>query len=704
MDYDKGWEIVRRVFVEGGNLSRCLPNFEVREGQIEMAKKVYYAFAKEGVALLEAGTGTGKTMAYLVPAVYFSLALKKPVVISTKTINLQEQILKKDIPLLQEALQESFLAVAVKGWSNYLCKRRLASLDPHTEFHDVEELLAFDDIVKWAKNTLEGDRSEITFQLNPKVWSYVCADFYFCTGRKCPWFSDCFLFNNRQKIKEANILVVNHALFFTHIASKRKGMGKPILPEFTRAVLDEAHHVEEIASNYLGDEASSSEFFNLINFLYRPHKGGLDSGILVRLRNYKFSTPVQKRIRNMLDSYALPEIHELLQWGKYFFKTIAHAFSEEKSHIRLKPDTLQKVGVKEELLNDFSKFVIKYIKHLIDLKEECAVEGEDISAEIAGVAARLTDFVYNLKRIWHAEDDSMIYSLEYSKGSQRVNVSFRSYPLSVSDILREELFIPMDTVILTSATLTVNRSFGYIRERLGINRLEDTEVLYSMIPSPFNYEEQVVLAIPTDIPDAKSSDFLDHVVYYITESIKIMEGRTFILFTSYHMLRDCGKRLKKNFKKTKYHILIQGTSSREYLLKEFKKRDFAVLLGTDSFWEGVDVPGEDLEQVIIMKLPFKVPTHPMHRARAEFLVKQGKSPFMDYYLPQAVIGFKQGFGRLIRNRQDKGVIMVLDKRIIEKNYGRSFLESIPCCKILKGNFRGILEYIYRWKEKFSRRE
>jgi ATP-dependent DNA helicase DinG len=682
------WGKISRIFEKGGSLSEALPGFEFRQGQKEMAELVFRSLMEECVGIIEAGTGTGKTMAYLIPAVFVSQLYKEPVVVATKTINLQEQIIYKDIPLLHEVLGDQFKAALVKGWSNYLCLRRMKHLEISGEHFSPEEYESFTRLKKWAKRITTGDRSDIDFNLMDSVWEQVCAESSACIGRKCPWFNHCHFFARKRELKDANILVTNHALLFTHIALKRNSQlgTSSVLPEFSRLILDEAHHVEEVASNFLGDEASSAEFYKILDHLYSRHRRKEDSGILARIRANIFSPSLQNTIRSQLDSYCIPRIQSLRESASELFFRICQLpqFAHESDKVSLDDNFKLNSGEINEDVEQFSRSVQEYTRQLKALKEDCDRENENLASEVAAIISRMEKFYNGLTRIWDASEENWIYSLDYNRRSSVNYVQLKSYPLNVGDILHRELFHGMKTSILTSATLSINKNFKYLNQRLGIDKFDSDFLVSKIIDSPFDFKKQAILAVPYDMPLSDNENFLPMVIPHLAKLIETMEGRTFLLFTSYKMLDGCGQLLKEKFKETDYNILIQGESQRSTLLKDFKKLDKAVLLGTDSFWEGVDVPGRDLECVVLMKLPFRVPTDPVIKARTDFMKKQNQDPFYHYSVPQAVIRFKQGFGRLIRNTKDKGVIIVLDRRILDRNYGKTFLSSLPDVKMLEG--------------------
>lgn len=701
------WGNVKSMLEDGGAISKHLPTYETRPCQEEMADSVFKSLVEECHAVIEAGTGTGKTIAYLVPSIFISRVFKEPVVVSTKTINLQEQIILKDVPLLQKAMDEPFKAVIVKGWGNYICLRRLKHTERSKAEFSKKEFLFFRKLFTWAQKTISGDKSDINFEIVNSVWERVRCESSACPYRKCPYFEKCFFFNNRREMQGANILVTNHALLFTHLAMKRMNPQNehPIFPKFQRLVIDEAHHIEEVSSNHLGDDISSTEFIKILKSLYSRRGAKDETGLLLRMRAHSFSPGIKKNVKELIDSYCIPQITTLRETGDTLFGELVNmgVENEYSNLIRLTPAWKKKLP---EYISDLYARLVKSVKDYSDKLETLgrifqSESGGDFDIELKSVVSRLKNFSNALSRIWKMEDENFIYSLEAGRRTNYDFVRFKSYPLVVSEILYEELFKPLKTTILTSATLSINRNFKYILGRLGLDKFEDDIVVTKIFDSPFDFKKQAIMAVPGDMPGYHKENFLPMTLPHLVRLIRVMEGRTFILFTSYKMLRQFGEKIREKMEKDGFNILIQGESARHTLLDSFKQNEKSVLLGTDSFWEGVDVPGRDLECVVLVKLPFKVPTDPLIKARSEYMEKEGKNPFFHYQLPQAIIKFKQGFGRLIRNRKDRGVILTLDRRIMEKKYGMTFLLSLPKVKIIKGSFAGIVEYIKRWKGRFA---
>ncbi len=701
------WGRISTIFEPGGSLSQALSTFESRPGQKEMSHMVFQAMMQECFCMVEAGTGTGKTLAYLIPGVFISMALDEPVVIATKTINLQEQILKSDLPLLKKATGENFSAVLVKGWSNYLCLRRFKKLELSQELFDSRQLKSIQNLADWNRTTITGDRSDADFFIDESVWDKIRAEPTACNYNRCPHYDDCYFFIQRRKIQKANLLITNHAFLFAQVAQRRNNPGAEgwsVLPRFSRLVLDEAHHVEDVATSFLGDDASSGEFHRILQSLMRHPAPGQEAGLLPRVRNAPFSPGIESRIRTLLDGGLIPAIRPLQESFNSFLYGVAQLPSlvEDRDRVLFTPSLRREfMDTAREEMENFTGKLNSFKAQLEHLHSEGVREDPDLGVEISSTAGRIEAFRDSLLRVIHGDDEKMIYSLEYNRTKPPVSARFRSYPLSVGEILYEELFSRIKSVTFTSATLAVNRSFSYLKGRLGLKSMDRDVIISGVIDSPFDFRRQALLAVPGDMPEINSDSFLPMGVPHLCRLIREMEGRTFLLFTSYRMLDQCAGMLRERLEEEGFNLMIQGEYPRHVLLEQFKEREKSVLLGTDSFWEGVDVPGRNLECVVLMKLPFKVPSDPVIRARVELMEKQGQNPFLSYQVPQAVIQFKQGFGRLIRNRADRGVIVVMDNRIITRNYGRTFIRSLPPCTVLKGSFAGIVSAVEKWRKKYQ---
>jgi ATP-dependent DNA helicase DinG len=624
--------------------------YEYREQQRSMAGGVASALAFGHNLCVEAPTGIGKSFAYLVPAIHFALKSDKPIVISTETINLQEQLQEKDIPLLKEILGLDFTACLAKGRQNYICLRRLrlASGDRKEEFLPLASMMTdIERISQWAGNSLDGSRSSINFRVDPQLWSCICCEGGNCAGPKCEHYRNCFYWKARKAWDKANIIIANHALFFTDLGVKsQESVENTLLPPYSAVIIDEAHTLEDNAAQHLGLRISESAMRYFLNRLYNPTTG---KGLLVKagqkaLELRKAVTTAQE------NSFA-------------FFHQIGEILNERQDQtLRLRkpnfvPDLMSHpLGKLDEMLTEY-------------LKEQ---EEEDFQTELEAQLNRCKLYRQGIYDFLNMELAEHVYWTENRDG-----IRLFAAPLNVDELLKKMLFDKGFPVILTSATLTVRQSLDYYRGRIGYCGGEEM-----VLDSPFNYQKQVELYIPRNMPEPNDQEYSQAVNHEIKRFISMTHGKAFVLFTSYHMLRRCAEDLQTFFSVNDITLLVQGESmTRSNMLNEFRKDTDSVIFGTTSFWTGVDVPGEALSNVIISKLPFAVPDYPLIQARSEKIQEKGNNAFMDYSLPEAILKFRQGTGRLIRSKQDKGIIAILDKRIISKRYGQHFIDSIPQCPI-----------------------
>jgi ATP-dependent DNA helicase DinG len=619
---------MREVFGPGGFLEKCmLGGYEHRSGQLEMAEVVQEAFEKHHHAIVEAGTGTGKTLAYLLPAICSG----RRVVISTATKSLQEQLYAKDVPFLQKHFAPNLKAAVMKGRSNFLCVAKMNQMADQTMLKGMEEVDAFRQIKDWAKVTETGDRAELTFLPDDsELWTRLDARRDTCTGQKCPSFHPCFVTGMHQKAKEADLIIVNHHLFFADLALKQDDFGS-VLPEYSAVVFDEAHEMEDVASDYFGRQISNYRFEELARdadqALRLLHLGS--PSLLRRTQR------IRERSRAFFDAFPQRD-------GRFpFARNEREAFLEQNRE-----------GY-EALANS-----------LKGLETEFAAATQK-PEELLRIARRSFELRQELGFLLESNEKNYVYWYE----RRNKGIFLAATPIDVSQILREKLFEKFDTVILTSATLTVGSRFEYIRQRLGLDHAKERA-----LPPEFDYGEQAMLYLPRKMPDVRDAGFSAKAADEIVRLLELSQGRAFCLFTSYSQMNDLFERVKA---KVPFPLLLQGTAPRSTLLERFKNTPAAVLFATSSFWQGVDVPGEQLSCVIVDRLPFAVPSDPIVAARVRALQEDGRNPFAEFQVPQAVLALKQGFGRLIRTRTDRGVLALLDSRIQRMAYGKIFLESLP---------------------------
>ena len=614
------------VFGPGGALAAAHPGFEYRPGQLEMAQAVDAAFDAGGFVLAEAGTGTGKTLAYLVPAVQSG----RRVVISTATRTLQEQIARKDVPFLQERLGLDFSAMTMKGRENYLCNYRFEEFQARPHFEFVDEAGAFSTLQRWAGETETGDRAEVAgLPDRARFWRKISARADTCLGRRCPVYDDCHLVKMRRRAEQTQILIVNHFLLFADLAVRAGDFGQ-VIPDYDCLVIDEAHKIEAIATQYFGRRLSSWGVRELADDAARRAGAGPDS-----------------------KGVALAAAELATQAGRLFapFKEAG----DGRFPLAAAP------GASADAARALHGAVGRLAARLAGIQEEDVEWAE----QIAALRRRCEEVSDDLVEILEGDDPDLVRWYEV-KGN---GVFLHASPIDVSGPLRDHLFSRLRTAVLTSATLSVAGTFEFVRRRVGIDDAEEVQV-----GSPFDYAEQGVLFLPRGLPEPSRASFIAEASLVVRQLLAVSEGRAFLLFTSFTHLNAMREKLVAE---TDYPLLVQGEAPREYLLQRFTRTPRAVLLGTASFWEGVDVPGADLSLVIIDRLPFAVPSDPLLVARLEDIRRQGGDPFLEYQLPDAVLALKQGAGRLIRTRRDVGILCNLDPRLTRRRYGAAFLASLP---------------------------
>ncbi len=647
---------LRDIFSPGGLIAQHLDAYEFRHEQLHMAHEVARAFMASEHLIVEAGTGVGKSFAYLIPAISLALKTEQPVVISTNTISLQEQLMTKDIPFLQRVLPRYFKAVLAKGRRNYLSRRRLQTLLAAERglFDTQEEVEQVQDIVAWVKHTEDGSRAELPTQPFPQVWDKVASDRDNCLGRKCPTYDTCFYFNARREMREADLLVVNHHLLFSDLAIRKNNDGAGILPDYDYLIIDEAHHLEATATKHASLEFSNTQVKWLLDALYNERSEG---GLAKQFNATELVVQVveARRQANILFGDIIAEIGEA------------------------SGDTLTKRIEKSNFINNVLDAPLADIERTLKRLSDDA-QNDDDEQEITAHYRQCERLRDELDTLIRQTDPDYVYWAEISYSGKFSRILLNATPANVNKMLRDNLFTAKSSVVMTSATLATNRNFDYFKKRVGISGSREL-----LVDSPFDFKQQVEIHLPRSMPHPNKAEFTLAAIREIKRYLKMTDGKAFVLFTSYKMMDEVYDAVAPYLEQLGIDAFKQGGElSRTAMLQAFRENTNSVLFGTSTFWEGVDVRGEALSNVIIARLPFEVPTHPVMEARVKQIKERGGNEFFEFSLPEAILRLKQGFGRLIRTQTDKGIVVILDPRIKTGSYGKQFLASLPDCKIMTG--------------------
>jgi ATP-dependent DNA helicase DinG len=688
----------------GSRFGELVPGFEVREGQMEMIREVSEAFNGDAVSLIEAGTGIGKSAAYLIPSIEWSRVNRERVVISTNTINLQEQLIHKDIPDVKRALGADFSFVLMKGRSNYLCLNRVGEIRQDLfSFLDDEELDQFNQILQWMEVTEDGSLSDLSFVPKPAFWEKINSGSEMCLGGSCGYFGRCFVNRVKRKAITARLVVTNHHYLLADASLLETGAS--ILPSYDRVVFDEAHNIEDSATSFFTKTVTLSGTLRLLNRLYS--EGKRKKGYLLFLQKQglvghdvlfnKLADLVKKAKASAFDLFT--GIDGLFTASGSNLDT---APSQAGSSAELAPSRGEGFPViemgeelrehplwRETLAPSFGFFrtsLGEVAENLGELVGSLEKKGEEKAVrQLGGFCVRIGDILKTVDLFLSEEDRDYARWIE-KRREAAVSVAL----VEIGPTLKHILFSRVKTAVFTSATLTVAGSFDFLESRLSLERSSDRETREAVIPSPFDYDSQMAVLLPTDIVDPDHPGFGEALSRGTAKILKKTRGKAFVLFTSYKTMNEVFDRVKPELDAAGFVAFRQGSESRRSLLDRFKSDVHSILFGTESFWEGVDVPGEALECVIITKLPFKVPTEPIVKARLERVRVSGGDPFLDYSLPSAVMKLKQGAGRLIRNRSDRGIVVIMDRRVQTRRYGRVFLASMQGGTRLTGTLDEIL--------------
>ncbi len=684
-------------------LKHLMTNYQFRKEQVKMAKAVSQTLEEQKTLLVEAGTGTGKSIAYMLPVLLRAIQYKERAVIATNTINLQEQIWQKDIPLLKSLLGLPFKATLLKERSNYICLRRFINLIAHSAKLTISEAMLLARIIVWLQHTDSGDKTELNlFGMDDETWMQICSESEICLGNACHWCNRyCFVTRARRNAENAHLVIINHSLLFADMVAEIN-----ILPHHNALVIDEAHNIEETAAKHLGKKVSRTQILQWLSIAGKNIKKLNELAPPQDGHRWLEATKKAEEAKHNLQKSINTFFYLLIQTIYKFY----HNQATYQISVRLHRETglLEEIEAEyQNMLYEMRHFIAK-LKALADWLEIWTVTNnawedklQDITININSGNAYLTDLDFILK----TPEENYVCWLEAPNPSglekENYHCILHATPLDISTILYEQLFNKPKTIVLTSATLTVNKKFDFFMQQCGLNRLADSHNVHKIIAeSPFNYDQQCLLCVVKDFPnfnETNANAYLDTLIHTIYKLSVATKGRTLVLFTSHKLLRETYYKIKPLLDEADICVLGQSIDGgRTKLVNEFYQNKRSVLFGAFSFWEGIDLPGDVLVNVIIVKLPFAPPSDPVLEARSEKMATLGQSSFYRLSLPNAVIRFKQGFGRLIRGEHDRGAVIILDKRIIEKKYGQVFLNSLPSKSHIRGNINEIRQKLTAW--------
>ncbi len=693
---------VQDVLGAAGPIAACLRSYEDRPSQQTMAGSIARLYNAGGIGLLEAGTGVGKSLGYLVPALRWAAANGERTIVSTNTINLQEQLVGKDLPFLRGALDDQPVRFALlKGWRNYICLNRLEQAgSAGQDLFDDGVMRDLDSLREWAARTSDGSLSDLPVPPRTEVWDEVAAEPDLCTRLKCPHFDECFLFAARRRAAQADVIVVNHHLLLSDLAVRRaqQNWGEAaVLPAYGRLVVDEGHHLEDAAAAHLGITVTRRSLLRLLSRLDRRGKGLLNA-LVVKLGSQDDLLSVASM--DLVQARLAPATRAAREKGSLVFDLLDGLLARAGAPVlrltdAFERDPIWRDGLDAALVDTLREVgLLREGLELVRDRLEVDSSRHDVVApllgEIRGVTRRLEAMGDGLQRALRpAGDGAKEVRWVEARGRDR-NIAATSVPLDIAPILRQDLFERVRTTVVTSATLATGERFDFLAGRLGLDepRVEPTTAIF---PSPFDYARQALLAVPADVP-APNVDAAGHsraVTGIARDMAESSDGGLFVLFTSHRDVRATAAELRARGVDGRWPLLVHGDESRDVLLRRFRESGRAILLGTASFWEGVDVAGSALRGIVLARIPFRVPTEPLTAARCEAIEENGGDAFRDFMLPHAALRLKQGFGRLIRSSTDRGVVVLCDPRVVSKAYGRSLLATLPPARRVVGRWRDV---------------
>ncbi len=682
--------------------------FEKREGQREMAKRVSDVLLQAQSLVVQAGTGTGKSLGYLYPAILYASLTRQRVVVATHTVALQEQLYNKEIPIAQQTLSVPFKSALLKGRSNYVCLRKAANYVHGYAALSREEQQFLPALLTWLTKTSYGDREEIALNATDrKVWNLVQSETESCISKRCPFFQDCYYFAARQRAFQADLIITNHSLVLSDVMADHR-----VLPSHKHLILDEAHHLEEQATKSFGSEVKLDELLYRLDRLLHSRQGGLREMEQIAIAGsargheaFSLIAPLLGKINRQLHEGE----KDLQVWLDAFLRDFVP--NDEDGEFRITKDIVQSesyvtiLSAAEALANrldTLSGMLADYDRFSSEIDSLSSGEAEQTLGLIEDGVGQVRHVLYGCLTLLDVvmmkhEEDAFVGWVQSMTFRAKKQLVFFLAPIMVGSLLASALYEKRQSLIFTSATLTVHQSLHYFIAQVGLTNLQQLGMVQELIvASPFAYERQALIAIPDDLAAPETEDYLLSLCDAIEKIVVLAKGRTLVLFTSYQLLLAVHKELADRLLLRQIRIFAQGFEDqrRTHLIDQFKQTDRAVLFGVQSFWEGIDIKGDDLRCLIIVKLPFDVPTHPIVKARSDRLTRMGKKPFFDYALPQAVIRFTQGVGRLIRAKDDRGVIFVFDQRIRTTSYGKTFLRSIPAMPMVTGSLLEVCQYAH----------
>lgn len=711
--YEKlSFEELSKELLPCGDFAKNVSHYEYRKPQIDMLRLAIDSFNKDKITIIEAGTGTGKSLAYLIPAIFWSKKNQERVVVSTNTINLQEQLIGKDIPILKKTCGLDFKSVLVKGRNNYVCLRKVHNLRLESNaLIDDNERQQLNTLLEWAAKTRDGSKADLNFMPREDTWEAIQSEADQCIRLKCPFYDTCFFYKARRNAASADVLIVNHYLLLADLVVRQEMKGHDsvtILPPFKKIILDEAHHLEEVATANLSCIISKVRITKLLGRLInlKDTKKGLLPYLKSKLKeassyqDKSITITITDRITTEITDARLRLYNNVME----AFEDISHSvrnymikgglLKDKDGEIKIRITTR---FISTDLWNTYIEtrlktlrgdihIFISLLKSLLDDIEKLSKKSKDILLsviiDIQSCKTRLKIAADDISSFITADEKSCKW-IEIKQYKGNPVIRFCTAPLFVSDNLKSCLYDNYSTILLTSATLATGKTFHFFKNSIGLHQIPENRLSELILNSPFDYKKQAIIGIPVGIPEPTGSGYVSALEENILRTIEISGGRALILFTSYYLLDTLYQKLEPRIAQLGYTCLRQGMDNRYSLLETFKKDTTSVLFATDSFWEGIDVKGDALECVILTRLPFRVPTEPIIEARAEAITMAGGDAFYDYSLPTAVIKFKQGFGRLIRSRDDRGAVIIFDSRVVTKRYGRIFLESLPEMRYIK---------------------